>query len=91
MAGITAALVLLRFGQGRLGRASEMKSAAVSRRFDLLLSEKIMDMDFELAEGPVGREKYQKAKNSLSYNGVYEFWSYQNRLEISNLAYAALR
>ena len=80
VAGITAALLLLRFGRGRLGRASELKSAAVSRRFDLLLSEKIMDMDFELAEGPVGREKYQKAKNSLSYNGVYEFWSYLSGL-----------
>ena len=76
VAGITAALVLLRFGQGRLWRASDLKNAAISRRFDLLLSEKIMDMDFELAEGPQGREKYQKAKNSLSHEGVYEYLGY---------------
>ena len=73
VAGITAASVLLNFGQGRLWRAGDLKNAAISRRFDLLLSEKIMDMDFELAEGPLGREKYQKAKNSLDHNGVYEY------------------
>ena len=55
------------------------KYAKTSREFDIMLSEKLMDMDFDIIEGPVGREKYQKAKNALTNSGLYCFVErYQN-------------
>lgn len=51
----------------------ESKRVQVHRSFEILLGEKVMDMDFDLHEGPFGREKYQKAKNALSQGGVYGF------------------
>ena len=57
------------------------KYAKTSREFDLLLGEKLMNMDFDILEGPKGREKYQKAKNTLSNQGLYIFVErYQNLL-----------
>lgn len=56
------------------------KRAKNSREFDILLSEKLMDMDYELIEGPVGREKYQKAKNTLTQTGIYAFAERYNGL-----------
>lgn len=50
------------------------------REFDILLNEKLMNMDFELIEGPLGREKYQKAKNALKQHGVYSFAERYNGL-----------
>ena len=49
------------------------KYTKTSRKFDLLLGEKLMNMDFDILEGPTGREKYQKAKNTLSNQGLYRF------------------
>ncbi len=43
----------------------------IIKHLDLMLSNKIMNMDFELLESPDGKAKYQKAKNSLSYYGIY--------------------
>lgn len=51
----------------------ESKRVQVHRSFEIFLGKKVMDMDFELFEGPLGREKYQKAKNSLCEEGVYGF------------------
>lgn len=39
-----------------------------------------MNMDFFLIEGPLGREKYQKAKNALCEEGVYGFLEQYGRL-----------
>ncbi len=72
-AGFTAALILLNVVSNRLQLASFVKQTEITRRMDVLFSEKVMDMDFELAEGPRGRTLYQKAKNALEYDGAYGF------------------
>lgn len=54
-------------------QTTSLMRAKLDRSFDIMLAKKVMDMDFDLIEGPVGREKYQKAKNALSYDGVYNF------------------
>ena len=71
--GLAAFSVVTGVIPNRLNEKTSIKKAEINRRFDLLLGEKIMDMDFEIAEGPTGRDKYQKAKNSLGYEGVYGF------------------
>lgn len=71
--GLAAFSVLTSFISNRLNEKILVKKNETNRQFDLLLGEKIMDMDFEIAEGPSGRDKYQKAKNSLGSNGVYGF------------------
>ncbi|MDR1629546.1 MAG: ABC transporter ATP-binding protein/permease [Oscillospiraceae bacterium] len=72
-AGFTALLIASQFAFSKFMIIAGQKSTENMRRFDLLLSEKIMDMDFELIEGPVGRNKYQKAKNAMEEDGVYGF------------------
>lgn len=52
------------------------KRQDISRRFDMLLGSKIMNMDFEILEGPLGRTKLKKAQNSLGNEGVYVFLDY---------------
>ena len=71
--GLAAFSVLTSFISNRLNEKILVKKNETNRQFDLLLGEKIMDMDFEIAEGPIGRDKYQKAKNSLGSEGVYGF------------------
>ncbi len=71
--GLAAFSVFTSFISNRLNERICVKKNEINRQFDLLLGEKIMDMDFEIAEGPSGRDKYQKAKNSLGSNGVYGF------------------
>lgn len=71
--GLAAFSVFTSFISNRLNERICIKKNEINRQFDLLLGEKIMDMDFEIAEGPSGRDKYQKAKNSLGSNGVYGF------------------
>lgn len=56
------------------------KRIQIERNFDVYLGQKVMDMDFDLLEGPVGREKYQKAKNALTYEGVYAFTEQYGKL-----------
>lgn len=63
------------FLSNKLQEKTNIKRHEINRQFDLLLGERIMDMDFEIAEGPTGRNKYQKAKNSLGRDGVYGFVS----------------
>ena len=58
----------------------QSKRIQIERNFDVLLGQKVMDMDFDLLEGPIGREKYQKAKNSLTYEGVYAFTEQYGKL-----------
>lgn len=58
----------------------ESKRVQIHRNFEILLGKKVTDMDFELFEGPLGREKYQKAKNSLCEEGVYGFLEQYGRL-----------
>lgn len=72
-AGFTAIIIASSLLFSRFMILSERKSAENTRRFELLLSDKIMDMDFELIEGPFGRNKYQKAKNAMTNGGVYSF------------------
>lgn len=57
----------------KLKELYDNKRVQINRRFDLLLGEKILDMDFALIEGPTGRNKYQKAKNALGTEGAYGF------------------
>ena len=52
------------------------KRQDISHRFDMMLGSKIMNMDFEILEGPYGKNKLQKAKNSLGNEGVYVFLDY---------------
>ncbi len=71
--GLAAFSVLTSFISNTLFQKTSLKKIVINRRFALLLGEKIMDTDFEIAEGPTGRTKYQKAKNSLGHEGVYGF------------------
>ena len=71
--GMAAFSVFVSFISNRLNEKILIKKNEINREFDLLLGEKIMDMDFQIAEGPTGRNKYQKAKNSLGQDGVYGF------------------
>ena len=71
--GMAVFSVLVSFISNRLNEKILIKKNEINREFDLLLGEKIMDMDFQIAEGPTGRNKYQKAKNSLGQDGVYGF------------------
>lgn len=50
-----------------------IKLGRITRHFDVLLAEKVMDLDFDIIEGTAGRDKYQKAKNTLGFDGVYGF------------------
>lgn len=52
------------------------KRQDISRRFDMLFGTKIMNMDFEILEGPVGRNKLKKAQDSLGNEGIYVFLDY---------------
>ena len=69
--GLAVFSIITAFISNKLLEKGAVKKNIITRRFDLLLGEKIMDMDFEIAEGPTGRNKYQKAKNSLGSEGVY--------------------
>lgn len=71
--GLAVFSIITAFISNKLFEKAAVKKNIITRRFDLLLGEKIMDMDFEIAEGPTGRDKYQKAKNSLGSEGVYGF------------------
>ncbi len=71
--GIALSLALVHMIKNRLVEKEDVKIRETNRRFDIVLGEKIMDMDFEIAEGPTGRNKYQKAKNSLGREGIYGF------------------
>lgn len=51
----------------------DSKRLQIQRNFEILLGQKVMDMDFDLFEGPLGREKYQKAKNTLASDRIYAF------------------
>ncbi len=74
-AGLAAFSVLTAFISNKLNEKINVKKNEINRRFSLLSGEKIMDMDFEIAEGPIGRNKYQKAKNALGGEGFYGFVS----------------
>ncbi|MBR4765838.1 MAG: ABC transporter ATP-binding protein [Clostridia bacterium] len=53
-----------------------VRHTETNRKLDILLAEKVMNMDFDLIEGTFGREKYQKARNTLTYDGLYGFVYY---------------
>ncbi len=71
--GMAAFSVFTSIVSNRLNEKILIKRNEINREFDLLLGSKIIDMDFEIVEGPTGRNKYQKAKNSLGPDGVYGF------------------
>lgn len=66
----------------------ECKNDKIKRNYDVLLGQKVMNMDFDLFEGPVGREKYQKAKNALNNESVYMFLDQFGKLIVSLLLIA---
>ncbi|MBQ6164469.1 MAG: ABC transporter ATP-binding protein [Clostridia bacterium] len=65
VAGMTGLNLFSVFLQARTNTVVWQKQNAIHKRFYLLFSEKIMDTDYELLEGPTVREKYMRAKNSL--------------------------
>ncbi len=69
--GVALFLALVHLIKNRLAEKECVKIRETNRWFDIVLGEKIMDMDFEIVEGPSGRDKYQKAKNSLGWEGIY--------------------
>ena len=62
----TTAIAVFQAAVSVLSNGSMMKIqekyAKTSREFDLLLGEKFMNMDFDILEGPTGREKIKKQK-----------------------------
>ncbi len=77
---VTAVQIISNSASNVLWQKIQSKRIQIERNFDVHLGQKVMDMDFDLLEGPVGREKYQKAKNALSYEGVYAFTDQYGRL-----------
>ncbi len=77
---VTAVQIISNSASNVLWQKIQSKRIQIERNFDVYLGQKVMDMDFDLLEGPVGREKYQKAKNALSYEGVYAFTDQYGRL-----------
>lgn len=63
----------------------QSKRLQIQRNFDIHLGRKVMELDYDLLEGPVGREKYQKAKNALSNEGVYAFTGQYGKLFVTVL------
>ncbi len=77
---VTAVQIISNSASNVLWQKIQSKRIQIERNFDVYLGQKVMDMDFDLLEGPVGREKYQKAKNALSYEGVYAFTEQYGKL-----------
>ena len=71
--GITIVMILINIISNRLRAISAHKRVLIAKKYDLLLCEKILDMDYELIEGPTCRTKYQKAKNSLQNDQICSF------------------
>ena len=64
-AGLTLFVLLCRVAYRRIGGLKIKKTKLLAKEFSLYLSEKIMDTDFDMLEGPAVRDKYQRAKNTL--------------------------
>ena len=77
---VTAVQIISNSASNVLWQKIQSKRIQIERNFDVYLGQKVMDMDYDLLEGPIGREKYQKAKNALSYEGVYAFTDQYGRL-----------
>lgn len=77
---VTAVQIISNSASNVLWQKIQSKRIQIERNFDVHLGQKVMDMDFDLLEGPVGREKYQKAKNALTYEGVYAFTEQYGKL-----------
>ena len=73
VAVFSALLLLVSFLSYLFRKAAAVKQMQNHERFQILLVEKLMTLDYELLEGPVGRLFYQKAKNALDSNGIYVF------------------
>ena len=65
VAGLTLFVLLCRLAYRRTEGLTVKKTQLLAREFSLYLSEKIMDTDFDMLEGPAVRDKYQRAKNTL--------------------------
>ena len=70
---ILAISLLLALLDKVLNKESKTRISNTAKTFDLLFAKKMMSLDYELIEGPVGRTKYIKAKNALNINGVYDY------------------
>lgn len=74
--GVFLILILL-FGltllDKQLNKLSQIKTSNTAKHFDVLFLKKVLSMDYALIEGPLGRVKFTKAKNSLKQSGVYDF------------------
>jgi hypothetical protein len=59
---ITFVSFLLTFANRHLGKVSEIKVIENSKRYDLMFTEKVISMDYELIEGPLA--------GKITLNGV---------------------
>lgn len=80
ISGIVLLQLAVHISGSLMWQSIETRRADVGRRFEVLLGHKLMNMDFFLIEGPLGREKYQKAKNALCEEGVYGFLEQYGKL-----------
>lgn len=80
VSGIVILQLVNAISQNVMWQSIESRRADVGRHFEVLLGHKLMNMDFFLIEGPLGREKYQKAKNALCEEGVHGFLEQYGRL-----------
>ncbi len=72
---LTVMTIALNVAVNRLSRLAALKMEENGQRFNLLFTEKVISMDYELIEGPVGRTKFEKAKTSLNRGGVGSYIS----------------
>lgn len=56
-----------------LNQISQIKISNTVKCFDVMFIQKVISMDFAFIEGPLGRTKFAKAKNSLNQSGIYDF------------------
>ena len=62
------------------------KKSRLYKHFEIIFAEKIMDIDFELIEGPAARNIYQRANNSIKKSGpenlIYNFTYFVSQIAL---------
>lgn len=75
--GLTVCVMLSAFIYIKANKKVMQKKSRLYKHFEIIFAEKIMDIDFELIEGPAARNIYQRANNSIKKSGpenlIYNF------------------
>ena len=75
--GLTVCVMLSAFIYVKANKKVMQKKSRLYKHFEIIFAEKIMDIDFELIEGPAARNIYQRANNSIKKSGpenlIYNF------------------